>query len=104
MTHEPEDGEEFPETIEVPIDGVLDLHSFAPRDVQVVVEAYLDACREREILAVRLIHGKGTGFQKRAVEAVLRRHPAVRTFGPAGHGAGGWGATLVELLPPDGEG
>ena len=100
MIEDEEDGE-FPEAIEVPIDGVLDLHTFAPRDVEGVVEAYLDACRERGILSVRLIHGKGTGFQKRAVEKVLRRHPAVRAFRPGGHGAGGWGATLVDLEPPD---
>lgn len=94
-------GDGFPEVIEVPIDGVLDLHAFAPRDVEGVVEAYLDACRERGILAVRLIHGKGTGFQRDAVARVLRRHPAVRSFRPGGPGGGGWGATLVDLAPPD---
>lgn len=94
-------GEEFLEVVEVPIDGTLDLHTFAPRDVEGVVEAYLDACRERGILAVRLIHGKGTGFQRNRVERVLRRHPAVRAFRPGGTGGGGWGATLVDLAPPD---
>ena len=98
---EGEAGDDIPVVLEVPIDGTLDLHTFAPRDVEGVVEAYLDACRERGILAVRLIHGKGTGFQRDTVARVLRRHPAVRSFRPGGPGGGGWGATLVDLAPPD---
>jgi DNA-nicking Smr family endonuclease len=88
-----------PESVEVPIDGVLDLHTFAPRDIPDVVAGYLDECRERGILSVRVIHGKGTGFQKGVVEKVLAAHAAVKSFRTADESAGGWGATLVELLP-----
>ncbi len=85
--------------IEVPIDGTLDLHTFLPRDVPEVVEAYLEACREKGILAVRLVHGKGKGVQREAVRKVLARLPWVRAFRDGGTGGGGWGATLVDLEP-----
>lgn len=98
-----EDDDFIPETIELPIDGELDLHLFAPRDIPSVVAEYLDACREKGILAVRVVHGKGTGYQKRVVEKVLRSHPAVRGFRTADERAGGWGATLVDLAPADEE-
>jgi len=85
------------QTVEVPIDGVLDLHTFAPRDVSDVVATYLDECRVRGILTVRVIHGKGIGVQRRTVEGVLRKHAGVLSFRTADAGAGGWGATVVEL-------
>ena len=96
---EDDDDEFIPEEVEVPIDGVLDLHLFAPRDIPAVVADYLEACREKGILAVRLIHGKGTGHQKRVVEKVLGSHPGIRAFRTADERAGGWGATLVDLEP-----
>lgn len=89
-----------PDVVEVPIDGVLDLHTFAPRDTADAVATYLDACLARGIRDVRVIHGKGAGVQRRIVEGVLRRHPAVATFGPAPAWAGGWGATVVTLRAP----
>src|SRR6185503_9149919 len=52
-----EDGEPFA----VPITGELDLHAFAPRDIPDVVAEYVRACREKGILRVRLIHGRGRG-------------------------------------------
>lgn len=86
--------------IELPIDGVLDLHTFHPRDVKALVPDYLAECRELGILEVRIIHGKGTGALRRTVHAVLSRLPEVASFGLAMETAGGWGATIVTLHPP----
>ncbi len=84
------------EPIEYPIDGVLDLHAFDPRDVKDLVPEYLRACRERGILRVRIVHGKGTGTLRRTVHAVLERLPGVASFRLADD-ASGWGATIVLL-------
>ncbi len=94
-----EDGAELPEAVEVPLDGVLDLHLFAPRDIPDVVATYLEECQRAGVLSVRVIHGKGTGFQRGVVAKVLEAHPAVARFRTADERAGGWGATLVELRP-----
>ncbi len=83
----------------IPIDGTLDLHTFQPSEAASVVEGYLDACHEAGVLAVRIVHGKGTGAMKRTIEAALRRHPRVESFRTADESAGGWGATLVTLRP-----
>lgn len=85
---------------QIPIDGVLDLHTFRPREVKDLVSNYLAECRKRGILEVRIIHGKGSGALMRTVHALLERNPNVRGFCPAPPQAGGWGATLVRLAPP----
>lgn len=85
--------------IDLPIDGTLDLHTFHPREVKDLVAEYLAACRERGILEVRIIHGKGTGALRETVHAVLAKLPEVREFKLAGEDRGSWGATLVRLHP-----
>lgn len=85
------------EPVPLPIDGVLDLHTFRPAEVKDLVPDYLAACRERGILQVRIIHGKGAGTLRETVHALLRRSPLVVRFGLADETGGGWGATVVEL-------
>jgi DNA-nicking Smr family endonuclease len=88
------DGEE---PVQLPIDGVLDLHTFRPRDLGELVPDYLEACREKGISQVRIIHGKGTGALRESVHAILKRHPRVLSFTLDHPQYGGWGATLVRL-------
>ena len=97
MTDRP-DGDD---PIEIPIEDVLDLHSFRPKDVKAVVEEYLREAANRGFPQVRLIHGKGIGQQRETIRALLTRHPAVEHFSDAPGEAGGWGATVVELLVSD---
>lgn len=85
--------------VPLPVDGMLDLHTFRPQDVKDVVTEYLAACRIRGILRVRLVHGKGIGNLRRTAHAVLAGHPAVVEFHLAGGQMGGWGATIVHLRP-----
>jgi len=87
------------EPIELAIDGVLDLHTFQPREVKELIPDYLALCREKRILQVRIIHGKGTGALRDTVHAILRRMPEVNSFRLAGDEGGGWGATIVALKP-----
>lgn len=89
------------EPVELPIDGILDLHTFHPREVTSLLPEYLMACRRKGILDVRIIHGKGSGTLREIVHAVLKRLPEVVSFRLAGLDAGGWGATVAILRPID---
>jgi dsDNA-specific endonuclease/ATPase MutS2 len=83
--------------VRIPIEDVLDLHTFHPRDLPNLIEDYLEECLRLGLGTVRIIHGKGTGAQKKRVQELLRRNPHVRSFADAPAEAGGWGATIVEL-------
>jgi DNA-nicking Smr family endonuclease len=85
------------EPVQLPIDGVLDLHTFNPKQIKELVPDYLAECRERGILQVRIIHGKGIGNLRRTVHAILAKHPEVISFMLDHPEYGGWGATLVRL-------
>jgi dsDNA-specific endonuclease/ATPase MutS2 len=87
------------EPVELPVDGILDLHSFQPGDVKELIPDYLSLCREKGILRVRVIHGKGTGALRTTVHAILSKLPGVASFKQAMEDEGGWGATIVTLKP-----
>jgi DNA-nicking Smr family endonuclease len=85
------------EPIVIPIDGVLDLHTFAPGELKDLLNDYIDACLEAGIYELRIIHGKGSGVMRRRVHAFFEKDPRVRAFMDAPPDAGGWGATLATL-------
>ncbi len=84
----------------IPINGVIDLHTFAPKDASDVVNEYLNVCSQKGILEVKIIHGKGRGVLRRTVESALKRHPLVLSF-RQDPGPSTWGATIVFLKGPD---
>jgi len=83
----------------IPIEDVLDLHTFSPRDIKSVVEEYVAAAWERGLREVRLIHGRGRGIQRSIVQQALERHPLVVEFwdAPESH----LGATVARLRDTD---
>ena len=96
---EPLGPEERIAPIELPIDGILDLHAFRPREIKDLLPEYIALCRKKGILDVRIIHGKGTGTLRETVHSILKRLPDVVSFRLAGDDAGSWGATLARLRP-----
>ncbi|MGD2038640.1 MAG: Smr/MutS family protein [Desulfobacterales bacterium] len=91
------------EPIKIPIQDVLDLHTFRPQDISDLLENYFDECLKAGIFSVRVIHGKGKGMQKRQVQRFLQKDRRVKRFKDSPPEAGGWGATLVELKPTSDE-
>ena len=83
--------------IRIPIEDVIDLHTFRPADIPDLIEDYIDECIRAGLTSVRIIHGKGMGLQKARVRELLRRNPRVLSFTDAPRETGGWGATIVAL-------
>ena len=64
----------------VPIDDSIDLHTFQPREISIVVEEYLEQARNKGFREVRIIHGRGAGVQREIVHSILKQHPGVLSF------------------------
>ena len=85
------------EPVRIPIADVFDLHTVPPRDVMPVVEAYLEEAHKLGLRALRIIHGRGIGLQRKIVRGLLAKTEFVESFKDAPAEAGGWGATIVTL-------
>ncbi|MGD2150479.1 MAG: Smr/MutS family protein [Desulfobacterales bacterium] len=83
--------------VNMPIEDILDLHTFKPKDIPELLVDYFEACIDADITSVRIVHGKGRGILKKRVLELLKKNPMVISFRDAPLEAGGWGATLVEL-------
>jgi DNA-nicking Smr family endonuclease len=86
------------EPIRVPIEDAIDLHWFAPADIVSVVEEYLYQAQQAGFDVVRVIHGRGKGVQRAAVQRLLATHVAVEGYwdDTGAH----LGATMVRLRKP----
>jgi dsDNA-specific endonuclease/ATPase MutS2 len=58
------------------------------------------AARDKGILRVRIVHGRGRGVQRAVVRRLLATLEEVVDFRDAPPEEGGWGATLVRLRAP----
>ncbi len=92
---------ENPEPVEPDIDGTLDLHTFRPTDVKEVIQEYINACLQKRIYHLRIIHGKGKGVLREIVRSGLKKHPSVVSFRHESGSGGSWGATVVDLKSAD---
>jgi len=88
------------EPLRIPIEGSIDLHTFSPKDIPSLLKDYINECLKAEIYEVRIIHGKGMGFQREAVRSFLEKSPFISSFREAPPQAGGWGATIAKLKKP----
>ena len=81
---------------EYPIDGMLDLHVFKPNEINSLIPEYITECIKKNIVEIRIIHGKGKGALRRGVHAILKRDPRVISFETA-KDRSSWGATIVHV-------
>ena len=65
---------------EIPIEDSIDLHTFQPNEIHIVVEEYLYQAIQRGFREIRIIHGRGVGVQRDIVRSILKKHPAVESF------------------------
>ena len=83
--------------LKIPTEDHIDLHTFSPKEISRLVADYLEEALLSGFREVRIIHGRGTGSQRRQVRGILSSHPSVESFRDAPADAGGWGATVVVL-------
>ena len=62
-----------------------------------LVDKFLDDCFLAKIQTARIVHGKGTGKLRIAIQNFLKKHKRVKSFRIGGFGEGEMGVTVVEL-------
>jgi DNA mismatch repair protein MutS2 len=79
------------------VPGELHLIGRTTSEATDLLEKYLDDAFLAGLTSVRIIHGKGTGALRRAVEDILGAHPLVAEHRPGAASEGGAGATVATL-------
>ena len=79
------------------VSGELHLIGRTTAEGRDLLEKYLDDAFMAGLSSVRIVHGKGTGALRRAVEEVLSGHPLVTEHRPGAPSEGGAGATVATL-------
>ncbi|MBN1150193.1 Smr/MutS family protein [candidate division WOR-3 bacterium] len=87
--------EDKPELI--PIEGVLDLHTFDKKEIGGLIREYIEECRKKCIFEIRIIHGKGKGVLRARVHSILSKIDLVKSYRTANDWTSSWGATIVTL-------
>ncbi len=83
--------------IKFKISDELDLHTFRPSELGELIPDYIGLCLKRDILRIRIIHGKGIGTLRETVHGLSRKDSRVLRFELACQAVGWWGAMFFWL-------
>ena len=75
----------------------IDLRGMEAVEAVLAAERYIDNAVMARLSSVRIIHGKGTGVLRQAVQQMLRKNKQVKSFRLGRYGEGETGVTVVEL-------
>jgi DNA mismatch repair protein MutS2 len=75
----------------------IDLRGMDAVEAICVLERYLDEAMRGNLNSVRIIHGKGTGVLRNAVQQSLRKNKFVKKFRLGVYGEGEDGVTIAEF-------
>ena len=75
----------------------IDLRGMESIEAVNAAEQYIDSAVMGKLKTITIIHGKGTGALRTAVQQMLRRNKAVKSFRLGRFGEGESGVTIVEL-------
>ncbi|MDO4620491.1 MAG: endonuclease MutS2 [Lachnospiraceae bacterium] len=79
------------------ISAELNLLGMTTVDAIQELDKYLDDCRLSHLSSVRIVHGKGTGALRNAVQNYLRKQKWIKSYRAGDFGEGDAGVTIVEL-------
>lgn len=81
----------------IPARNELDIRGFTVDEALLEVDRFIDSAQLAGLNALSIIHGKGTGALRSAVQRHLKNHPAVKEFRLGRYGEGEDGVTILEL-------
>ena len=79
------------------IESRIDLRGMDSEEACYRTDKYLDEAYLCNLGEVTVVHGKGTGILRKAINDMLKRHPHVKSYRLGVYGEGGDGVTIVEL-------
>ena len=101
------EGEKAPERKSAPMKGGASIRAAVPTEIDLrgmesleavaAAEQYLDSAVMAKLGTVTIIHGKGTGALRAAIQQMLKRNKLVKSFRTGRFGEGEMGVTVVEL-------
>ena len=79
------------------VSGEVDLRGMASDEALMELDKYIDNAILSHLESIRIIHGKGTGVLRKAVQSYLRSHKSIKTFRLGVFGEGEDGVTIAEF-------
>ena len=79
------------------VESRVDLRGLDSEEACYKADKYLDDAYMANLGEVTVVHGKGTGVLRKAINDMLKRHPHVKSYRLGAYGEGGDGVTMVEL-------